>query len=413
MTAVAQRASGGYLTVTAGYWAFTLTDGAIRMLVVLYFHGLGYSPLAVAMLFLFYEFFGVVTNLTGGWLGARIGLNRTMNLGMALQVLALALLAAPSAWLTVPYVMTAQALSGIAKDLNKMSAKASVKLLAGDSESSRLLRYVSVLTGSKNALKGGGYFLGALLLDLLDFQGALLCLAGGLGVVLLATLVLLPSGLGRMRAKPRFRQIFSRRPAINWLAGARLFLFASRDVWFVVALPVFLHEVLGWTATRVGAFLAAWIIGYGVLQVLSPAVLQPRADSPPPGGQAARRWVLVLAVVPAAIALALGADVGAQWAVVGGLFLFGLIFAVNSALHSFLVLAYADADDVSMNVGFYYTANAAGRLFGTVLSGAMYQWQGLVACLWTASLLLVLAALLSLRLPEVQGALRMRAGDGD
>ncbi|MEZ5596071.1 MAG: organoarsenical effux MFS transporter ArsJ [Pseudomonadales bacterium] len=413
MTAVAQRASGGYLTVTAGYWAFTLTDGAIRMLVVLYFHGLGYSPLAVAMLFLFYEFFGVVTNLTGGWLGARIGLNRTMNLGMALQVLALALLAAPSAWLTVPYVMTAQALSGIAKDLNKMSAKASVKLLAGDSESSRLLRYVSLLTGSKNALKGGGYFLGALLLDLLGFQGALLCLAGSLGVVLLATLVLLPSGLGRMRAKPRFRQIFSRRPAINWLAGARLFLFASRDVWFVVALPVFLHEVLGWTATRVGAFLAAWIIGYGVLQVLSPAVLQPRADSPPPGGQTARRWVLVLAVVPAAIALALGADVGAQWAVVGGLFLFGLIFAVNSALHSFLVLAYADADDVSMNVGFYYTANAAGRLFGTVLSGAMYQWQGLVACLWTASLLLVLAALLSLRLPEVQGALRMRAGDGD
>ena len=155
-----------YLVITAGYWAFTLTDGAIRMLVVLYFHLLGYSPLQVAMLFLFYEFFGVVTNLVGGWLGSRIGLNLTMHIGMALQVLALSMLMAPDAWLGVAYVMAAQALSGIAKDLNKMSAKASIKTLLPDGGGhSRLFHWVAVLTGSKNALKGAGFFLGAALLQ--------------------------------------------------------------------------------------------------------------------------------------------------------------------------------------------------------------------------------------------------------
>ena len=167
-----------YLVVTAGYWAFTVTDGAIRMLVVLYFHLLGYSPFEVAMLFLFYEFFGIVTNLVGGWLGARIGLNLTMHIGMGMQVVALLLLTVPDAWLSVPYVMAAQALSGIAKDLNKMSAKASVKTLAGDGGESKLFRWVAVLTGSKNALKGAGFFVGAALLEWIGFRGALAVLAG-------------------------------------------------------------------------------------------------------------------------------------------------------------------------------------------------------------------------------------------
>ncbi|MCB1791955.1 MAG: MFS transporter, partial [Gammaproteobacteria bacterium] len=162
-----------YLVVTGGYWAFTVTDGAIRMLVVLYFHQLGYSPLQVAMLFLFYEFFGVVTNLVGGWLGARIGLNLTMQIGMALQVVALMMLTVPDAWLSVGYVMAAQALSGIAKDLNKMSAKAGVKVLASEAGESRLFHYVAVLTGSKNALKGAGFFVGAALLDWVGFRATL------------------------------------------------------------------------------------------------------------------------------------------------------------------------------------------------------------------------------------------------
>jgi predicted MFS family arabinose efflux permease len=144
-----------YLVITGGYWAFTVTDGAIRMLVVLYFHLLGYSPFEVAMLFLFYELFGVVTNLVGGWLGARIGLNLTMHIGMGLQVVALSLLTVPDPWLSVPYVVFAQALSGIAKDLNKMSAKASVKTMVKDGDEAKLFKWVAVLTGSKNALKGG------------------------------------------------------------------------------------------------------------------------------------------------------------------------------------------------------------------------------------------------------------------
>ncbi|MEW8208535.1 MAG: MFS transporter, partial [Candidatus Thiodiazotropha taylori] len=233
-----------YLVVTGGYWAFTITDGAIRMLVVLYFHLLGYSPFEVAMLFLFYEFFGVVTNLVGGWLGARIGLNLTMHIGMALQVVALMALTVPDAWLSVVYVMIAQALSGIAKDLNKMSAKASVKTMVRDGGESKLFKWVALLTGSKNALKGAGYFIGAALLEWIGFRGALALLAGMLLLVLITTSMMLPAGLGKMKSKPKFSQVFSKVAAINWLSAARFFLFGSRDVWFVVGLPVFLYEVL-------------------------------------------------------------------------------------------------------------------------------------------------------------------------
>ena len=172
-----QQALKNYLVVTGGYWAFTLTDGAIRMLVVLYFHTLGYSPFEVAMLFLFYEFFGIVTNLVGGWLGARFGLNRTMHLGMLLQVGALLMLTVPDAWLSVVYVMLAQALSGIAKDLNKMSAKASVKQFSTEDNQQGLFKWVAILTGSKNTLKGVGFFLGAGLLEWLGFRDALYTLA--------------------------------------------------------------------------------------------------------------------------------------------------------------------------------------------------------------------------------------------
>ncbi|MGB5777283.1 MAG: organoarsenical effux MFS transporter ArsJ, partial [Sedimenticolaceae bacterium] len=263
-----------YLVVTGGYWAFTVTDGAIRMLVVLYFHQLGYSPFEVAMLFLFYELFGILTNLVGGWLGARIGLNLTMHIGMALQVVALLMLTVPDAWLSVAYVMAAQALSGIAKDLNKMSAKASVKTLAGGGGESTLFRYVAVLTGSKNALKGVGFFVGAGLLDAVGFRAALAILAGLLFVVLLFTMALLPRGFGKMKSKPKFTQVFSKRSEINWLSAARFFLFGSRDVWFVVGLPVFLYSVLGWSFTEVGAFFALWVMGYGMVQAAAPRLLR-------------------------------------------------------------------------------------------------------------------------------------------
>lgn len=389
-----------YLVVTGGYWAFTITDGAIRMLVVLYFHLLGYSPFQVAMLFLFYEFFGIVTNLVGGWLGARIGLNRTMHIGMGMQVAALAMLTVPDAWLSVAYVMAAQALSGIAKDLNKMSAKASVKTLVDERGESQLFKWVAVLTGSKNALKGGGFFLGAALLQLIGFRGALAVLAGMLLAVLILTTMLLPVGLGKMKSKPKFTQIFSTIPAINWLSASRFFLFGSRDIWFVVGLPVFLYDMLGWTFMQVGGFLALWVIGYGAVQAAAPRLVRRAHQSHGPTANTATVWAFLLALFPAGIALALMLGWSAEVVLVAGLIAFGMVFAVNSAVHSYLILAYSHHDKVAMNVGFYYMANAGGRLTGTVLSGWLYQHHGLEGCLWVSSLFVVAAALLSMKLPS-------------
>ena len=395
-------ATRNYLVVTGGYWAFTVTDGAIRMLVVLYFHLLGYSPFEVAMLFLFYEFFGIVTNLVGGWLGARIGLNLTMHIGMGMQVVALSLLTVPDAWLSVPYVMAAQALSGIAKDLNKMSAKASVKMLAGDGGESKLFRWVSTLTGSKNALKGAGFFVGAALLEGIGFRGALALLAGMLLMVLIVTPLLLPRGVGKMKSKPKFTQVFSNTPAINWLSAARFFLFGSRDVWFVVGLPVFLYSVLGWSFTRVGGFIALWVIGYGIVQASAPRLIRRSHRGQGPGGGTARLWAFILALFPAAMDLALQYGLAPALVLVTGLVLFGGVFAINSAVHSYLILAYSDFDKVSMNVGFYYMANAGGRLTGTILSGLVYQTQGLTGCLWWSAAFVLVAAVLSFKLPEVE-----------
>ncbi len=399
-----EQALRNYLVVTGGYWAFTVTDGAIRMLVVLYFHLLGYSPFEVAMLFLFYEFFGIVTNLVGGWLGARIGLNLTMHIGMGMQVAALLMLTVPDSWLSVGYVMAAQALSGIAKDLNKMSAKASVKAIATEGSGSSLFRWVALLTGSKNALKGAGFFVGAALLEWLGFRGALALLAGLLAVVLIITAMLLPSGVGKMKSKPKFSQLFSRVSAINWLSAARFFLFGSRDVWFVVALPVFLYEVLQWSFTEVGGFIALWVIGYGMVQASAPKLLRHSRHGQGPSGTSARLWAFVLSLFPAAIALGLQLGLPAQGVLVTGLVLFGIVFAINSAIHSFLVLAYSDHDKVAMNVGFYYMANAGGRLTGTVLSGWAYQTLGLSGCLWLSTGFVAVAALLSFGLPAQSAA---------
>ena len=391
-----------YLVVTGNYWAFTLTDGALRMLVVLHFHALGYSPLQIAALFLFYEIFGVVTNLIGGYLGARLGLNRTMNLGLALQVAALLMLTVPASWLTVPWVMGAQALSGIAKDLNKMSAKSSIKLLVPDSQQGTLYKWVAILTGSKNALKGVGFFLGGALLTLLGFAGAVLSMAAVLALVWLASLVLLKKDLDKAKAKPKFHDILSKSRAINVLSAARLFLFGARDVWFVVALPVYLSAVFGWDFWMVGGFLACWIIGYGIVQSVAPAITGKRSGKVP-DGRAACLWAASLAALPAAIAIGLATAASPQWVLIGGLMLFGVLFAVNSSLHSYLIVSYAKEDGVSLDVGFYYMSNALGRLVGTLLSGWVFQAYGLQACLWVSSLFVVLAALISLWLPRHDG----------
>ncbi|EKO3572578.1 organoarsenical effux MFS transporter ArsJ [Vibrio metschnikovii] len=390
-----------YMLVTFNYWNFTITDGALRMLVVLYFYDLGYSTLAIASLFLFYEFFGVVTNLIGGWLGARLGLNRTMNIGLGMQIIALLMLAVPAAWLTIPLVMAAQALSGIAKDLNKMSAKSAIKTLLPDDAQGALYKWIAILTGSKNALKGAGFFLGGVLLSLIGFQYAVLAMAGVLLAVFVGSIVSLQADIGKAKNKPKFSEIFSKSRSVNILSAARMFLFGARDVWFVIALPIYLGSVFGWDHSAVGGFLALWVIGYGVIQGFAPKITG-SASGQVPDGRSAMGWAALLALVTGVIAYSIQVQWHPQMVIIGGLLLFGAIFAVNSSLHSYLIVSYAKGDGVSLDVGFYYMANAMGRLIGTILSGWIFQEWGLAACLWVSFAFLLLTTLISIGLPKVK-----------
>ena len=397
-----------YLVITGNYWAFTLTDGALRMLVVLYFHQLGYSPLNIAMLFLFYEIFGVITNLVGGWLGAQLGLNKTMNIGLALQIIALIMLAVPAEMLTIFYVMAAQALSGIAKDLNKMSAKSAIKLLVPEGNEGKLYQWVAILTGSKNTLKGIGFFLGGLLLTLLGFKGAIMLMASLLALVWVFSLSALKEDLGKAKNKPKFTDIFSKSSSINILSAARLFLFGARDVWFVVALPVFLAVNFNWDHWWVGGFMASWVIGYGIVQSVAPLITGNnkgkgtcKKQDKMPTGRTALLWASYLTLIPVGIALALHFNFYIQASLIIGLLVFGAVFAINSSLHSYLIVSYASSDGVSLDIGFYYMANAMGRLLGTLLSGWVYQEYGLESCLWVSALFLAITALISTKLPRV------------
>jgi predicted MFS family arabinose efflux permease len=356
------------------------------MLVVFHFHQLGYSTLEISLLFLFYEFFGIITNLYGGWLGARFGLRLTLWAGMLLQILALLMLIPVSAsWpklISVIYVMAAQAISGIAKDLNKMSAKSSIKTVVldtpneGDKGERQLFKWVAILTGSKNALKGVGFFLGGILLTTLGFAGSVAAMAAGLFVALLATLQL-PGDIGKMKQKPAFSALFSKSRGINILSLARFFLFGARDVWFVVALPVFLEAVLNWQFWEVGGFLGLWVIGYGIVQAAAPSLRRSWGSDKPPGPPAVQFWSAILTAIPALIAIALAREVTHPGiAIVLGLAGFGFVFAMNSSIHSYMILTYTDRETVSLGVGFYYMANAAGRLLGTLLSGWVYLRGG-------------------------------------
>ena len=401
-----------YALVTAGYWAFTVTDGALRMLVLLYFHDLGYSPVAIAFLFLLYELMGVVTNLIGGWMGARSGLNRTLVAGLALQIVALVTLTfhQPSwrEWVSVAFVMGAQALSGLAKDLTKMSSKSAVKFVAGTGEGA-LFKLVALLTGSKNALKGVGFFIGAALLSWIGYDAALWTLAALIAVALGAVALLLDEDIGKAKQKPPLTSILSKSSAINRLSAARFFLFGSRDIWFVVALPVFLDERLSWSFEGIGGFLAVWVIGYGMVQSIAPRLLRRSMGSVDAEIGAARTWALILALVSGAIAVGVAADAAVTAVIVGGLVVFGVVFAINSSLHSYLILAYSQHDDVALDVGFYYSANAMGRLVGTMLSGVLYLWGGLDAAMWGSAVFVAITWLLTLRLEPLPASAAVAA----
>ena len=400
-----------YILVTAGYWVFTITDGALRMLVLLHFNELGYSPVSIAFLFLAYEFMGILTNLLGGWVGSRRGLNQTLVAGLGLQIIALIALSFESPtwqrWLSVAFVMAMQALSGVAKDLTKMSSKSAVKTVAGDGS---LFRMVAILTGSKNALKGVGFFVGAALLSGIGYDGALWSMAGALAITVIALIIFLNEDIGKSKKKAPLRSVLSKSSAINRLSAARFFLFGSRDIWFVVALPVFLSDELGWSERGVGGFLALWVIGYGIIQSSAPKILA-RKGRRIDEVNATRQWALILAVVSATIALLVAFNIAVSLAIVGGLIVFGIAFAMNSSLHSYLVLAFSDDDSVALDVGFYYSANAAGRFVGTLLSGLLYLWGDLAAALWGSTLFVVITWLCAQRLPPVPADVSISIAD--
>ena len=386
-----------YLCVTLSYWAFTLTDGALRILVLLFFHGLGYSPMQIASLFLLYEFFGMLSNLSGGWLAARIGLTRTLQIGLVVQIASLVMLLKDPSALTVTYVMLAQALSGIAKDLSKMSAKSSIKHLVPDREQTLLYRWIALLTGSKNALKGMGFFLGSALLAGLGFQATILVMIALLAVVLTAGFFVLETHSGKTVNKPKLQDALVKSDRVNRLSAARMFLFCARDVWFVVALPVFLQTQLDWSYVEVGTLMATWVIGYGAVQAIAPRITNARGALA--NGKMLPKWAGLLLTAPCLMAVGLHVGFNPSAVVIAGLVIFGLLFAVNSSLHSYLIVAYARDDAVSLDVGFYYMANAAGRLLGTILSGVVYQQFGLVSCLILSALLIAASGIVAGRLP--------------
>jgi predicted MFS family arabinose efflux permease len=391
-----------YLAVTAAYWGFTLTDGALRMLVLLHFFKLGYSPFTLAFLFLLYEAAGIVANLIGGWLATRFGIPRMLVVGLSTQILGFLLLSMVSpdwsATLSVAWVVMAQGVCGVAKDLTKTASKSAIKLTAG-SGSSRLFKWVAWFTGSKNAMKGVGFFLGGLLLEAAGFQWALWIMAGLLALVLVAVVVLLPFGLGKSKPSKSAKEFLSKSRALNLLAAGRMALFGARDVWFVVGVPVFLYAQ-GWTFTMVGGFMAAWTIGYGLVQAIAPSLVGRSTDGLSREVPAARLWAGILTLVPLVLALV----VWKAWAPVDiwlvlGLGLFGFLFAVNSSVHSYLVLAYAGSEKAAEDVGFYYAANAAGRFMGTLFSGLLYGWGGLEACLIGSAVMLFICLLFTLAMP--------------
>jgi predicted MFS family arabinose efflux permease len=396
-----------YLIVTASYWGFTLTDGALRMLVLLYFFKLGYSPFTLAFLFLLYELAGIVANLAGGWLATQYGIPRMLMLGQLLQIGGLVMLSAldptwPAA-VAVAWVVAAQGVAGLAKDFTKTASKSAIKATSAEG-SGQLFRWVAWFTGSKNATKGLGFFAGGLLLQILGFQGALWLMAALIAAILLIGLLSLPRELGKAKASKSVKELFAKSRPVNLLAAARVFLFGARDVWFVVGLPVFLY-VNGWTFLEVGAFLAAWTIVYGIVQAATPRLVTRSPDGLSREVPGARLWALALATIPIALALALVADIQRPDLVVTvGLALFGFAFAVNSSLHSYLILSYAGSEKAAEDVGFYYAANASGRLMGTLASGTLYQLGGLGCCLAGSAVMLVLCWLITLMLPIHVGA---------
>lgn len=401
-----------YLIVTASYWGFTLTDGALRMLVLFHFFRLGYTPFTLAFLFLLYETAGIAANLAGGYFASRFGIPRMLAIGQLLQIAGLIMLSQLNpgwgAALSVAWVVLAQGIAGVAKDVTKTASKSAIKATSAEG-SGQLFKWVAWFTGSKNAMKGVGFFLGGLLLDLVGFAPALWLMAGLLAVIFIAGLALLPRQLGKAKSSKTIRELFGKSRGVNLLAAARIFMFGARDVWFVVGLPVFLYAY-GWKFLQVGAFLAAWTVAYGGIQAIAPSLVTRSGDGLSREVPSARLWAIILAAIPVILAVSMKfADIGRpDILLVVGLALFGLPFAVNSSLHSYLILAYAGSEKAAEDVGFYYAANAVGRLLGITLSGVLYQLAGIEGCLIGSAAMLILCWIITLALPTTKESLAMR-----
>src|ERR1035437_3999339 len=402
-----------YAVVTTAYWGFTLTDGDLRMLVLLHFYQLGYTPFTLALLFLLYETAGIFANLGGGWLASRFGIPRMLATGLTLQIAGLLMLSALdpgwSAAVSVAWVVAAQGIAGVDKDITKTASKSAIKATSADG-AGQLFRWVAWFTGSKNATKGAGFFVGGLLLQFAGFRPALWLMAAMLAVILGGVVLSLPTALGKAKSSKSVRELFAKTRAINLLAAARIFMFGSRDVWFVVGLPVFLYAN-GWRYMEVAGFLALWTIGYGAVQAVAPSLVTRSTDGLSREVPAAKIWGTALTVIPVALALTLTLPGVARpdLLVVVGLAVFGLVFAVISSLHSYLILAYAGSEKAAEDVGFYYAANAAGRLIGILLSGILTQTGGLQACLWGSAAMLGICLALTILLPIGAAARRIPA----
>lgn len=405
-----------YAIVTAAYWGFTLTDGALRMLVLLHFFRLGYSPFTLSFLFLLYEAAGIAANFIGGWLATRFGITRMLTVGLSTQIAGFLVLSALSpSWaaaLSVAWVVLAQGICGVAKDLTKTASKSAIKIAESEARSedteSRLFRWVAWFTGSKNAMKGLGFFLGGVLLEFLGFRMSLWVMAAALCLILAGVVLSLPAMMGKSKASASARELLGKSMGVNLLAAARVMLFGARDVWFVVGVPVFLYST-GWTFSMVGGFMALWTIFYGLVQAAAPALVARSPDGLSKEVRAAQLWSAALALIPALIIAVLqsGLDLAPDLVLVFGLAVFGIVFAVNSSVHSYLILAYAGSEKAAEDVGFYYAANALGRFGGTLFSGLLYQWGGITACLAGSAAMLIACFLLTLPLPRT--AAKMKA----
>ena len=406
------------------YVVFTLTDGGARTIVLLHAHQLGFNAIEIALMFALYELMGVATNLAGGFFGSQHGLRFTVMLSLVLQLVGFTALACTGTvfgelkdatdsvrfeafW----WIASCQALNGIAKDLMKLAGKSTPKLVTGPNENSKLFKLVAYLTGMKNSMKGLGYFVGGLLLAGTGYVGALAIMGGFIAILAPFSWIYLDSDLGIAKKRPKCSQVFNKNRNVNILSGARFFLFGSRDIWFEVAAPLFLAAApLDWSDGSVGGFMAGYTIIYGQFQALTATAFKTEKLKRNPNN----RDVVILAMICAVLPAALGGLLyvirdhitATQVVLIMGVALYAIVFAANSSVHSFMIVLYSNRDKVAMDLGFYYMANAGGRLVGTVASGFVFYHTkseyGLSVCLWISSAFLLGAALVSMLLDKPQ-----------